>query len=77
MRSIDALVLDEGWFDLQVVDGKLWGFIDQSVMPQPVILKPESRDKILELESQKSIPHSEVRLLYDTITFDDLANVGT
>lgn len=77
MRSIDTLVLAEGWFDLQVVDGKLWGYIDQSVMPQPVILKPKSRDKILELEAQKSIPHSEVRLLYDTITFDDLANVGT
>jgi hypothetical protein len=63
MREIDTLVLAEGWYDLEVVDGKLWGFINQNVMPQQVVLQPETKNKILELEAQKLIPHSEVSLI--------------
>ena len=67
MREIDTLVLAEGWYDLEVVDGKLWGFINQNVMPQQVVLQPETKNKILELEAQKLIPHSEVSLIRHNI----------
>ena len=61
---IEKYITDDGWTDLQVVNGQLWGFKSNlDVMPQEVSLTEETRNHIFRLESVGVIPSYEAALI--------------